>query len=100
MLIRINISDFQDIEDDKDFFTKLLCEESISCLPASVNNLFEFIKLNRLFIFYRYLVLIISFVLYLQHQWKKLKKHVNEYLNFVDDMQNLFLNKFVDFSFF
>ena len=38
MLIRINISVFRDIEDDKDFFTKLLCEESISCLPASVNT--------------------------------------------------------------
>jgi len=45
MLIRLNISDYQDIEDDKDFFTKLLCEESISCLPASVNNLnLNFIK--------------------------------------------------------
>jgi aspartate/methionine/tyrosine aminotransferase len=36
MLIRIDIPVFRDIEDDKDFFTKLLCEESISCLPASV----------------------------------------------------------------
>lgn len=36
MLIRINTNKFQDIEDDKDFFTKLFCEESISCLPASV----------------------------------------------------------------
>ena len=40
MLIRINTSVFRDIEDDKDFFTKLLCEESISCLPASVNPFF------------------------------------------------------------
>jgi hypothetical protein len=44
MLIRLNISDYKDIENDKDFFTKLFCEESISCLPASVNNLFEFIQ--------------------------------------------------------
>lgn len=39
MLIRINVSSFRDIENDKDFFSKLLCEESISCLPASVKNL-------------------------------------------------------------
>lgn len=38
MLIRINISEFRDIADDKDFFTKLICEESISCLPASVSK--------------------------------------------------------------
>lgn len=44
MLIRINIPVFRDIEDDKDFFTKLLCEESISCLPASVNISFEFLN--------------------------------------------------------
>ena len=36
MLIRLKLSEFTDIEDDKDFFTKLFCEESISCLPASV----------------------------------------------------------------
>lgn len=36
MLIRIDVSAFRDIADDKDFFTKLICEESISCLPASV----------------------------------------------------------------
>ena len=38
MLIRIQTSDFEDIENDKDFFTKLNCEESISCLPASVSH--------------------------------------------------------------
>jgi hypothetical protein len=79
MLIRINIPLFHDIEDDKDFFTKLLCEESISCLPASVkiNTLF---KINQFIDFSspRYSVSIISFVLYLQHQWKKRKKLVNE----------------------
>ena len=36
MLIGINPEEFNDIENDKDFFTKLICEESISCLPASV----------------------------------------------------------------
>lgn len=36
MLIRVDTSTFHDIPDDKEFFTKLLCEESISCLPASV----------------------------------------------------------------
>ena len=44
MLIGINISTFQDITDDKDFFTKLLCEESISCLPASVKHFFIFLN--------------------------------------------------------
>lgn len=39
MLIEINPSEFHDIEDDKEFFTKLICEESISCLPASVSEL-------------------------------------------------------------
>ena len=92
MLIGINTSDFNDIEDDKDFFTKLICEESISCLPASVKKFLSLLNLNRLLSVYRYSVLIIIFVLYLQLQWIKLKKHVNEYLNFVDDMQNLLLN--------
>lgn len=40
MLIAIDPSAFVDIQDDKDFFTKVLCEESISCLPASVNETF------------------------------------------------------------
>jgi hypothetical protein len=44
MLIGITTSDFRDIEDDKDFFTKLICEESISCLPASVS--FFYLILN------------------------------------------------------
>jgi hypothetical protein len=62
MLVRINISEFADIEDDKDFFTKLLCEESISCLPASVNIFFAII--NQSILFFRSLVLRITFVLY------------------------------------
>jgi hypothetical protein len=41
MLIGINTSTFHDIENDKDFFMKLICEESISCLPASVNDRFQ-----------------------------------------------------------
>jgi hypothetical protein len=49
MLIGINTSEFKDIEDDKDFFTKLICEESISCLPASVNQFF-LVKLKSIII--------------------------------------------------
>lgn len=45
MLIRINVSSFRDIENDKDFFTKLLCEESISCLPASVFGIDNFFRI-------------------------------------------------------
>lgn len=50
MLVRINISAFRDIADDKDFFTKLICEESLSCLPASVRNFSEY-SLDELFDF-------------------------------------------------
>ncbi|CAF3575809.1 unnamed protein product [Rotaria socialis] len=45
MLIRINTKDFKDIENDKDFFTKLICEESISCLPASVFGIDNFFRI-------------------------------------------------------
>ncbi|CAF1007375.1 unnamed protein product [Rotaria sp. Silwood1] len=45
MLIRINPSDYNDIENDKDFFTKLICEESISCLPASVFGIDNFFRI-------------------------------------------------------
>ncbi|CAF1051823.1 unnamed protein product [Rotaria sordida] len=45
MLIRMNPSDYNDIENDKEFFTKLLCEESISCLPASVFGIDNFIRI-------------------------------------------------------
>ncbi|CAF1190065.1 unnamed protein product [Adineta ricciae] len=45
MLIAINPSAFLDIQDDKEFFTKLLCEESISCLPASVFGIDNFIRI-------------------------------------------------------
>lgn len=38
MLIGLNPDEFTDISDDKEFFTKLICEESISCLPASVRT--------------------------------------------------------------
>ncbi len=49
MLIRINPSDFHDIANDQDFFAKLICEESISCLPASVKS-FIF-KISRKYMF-------------------------------------------------
>lgn len=100
MLIRINPSEFHDIENDKDFFTKLICEESISCLPASVKHYFLKISNQCIFFSSRCLVLIIFFVLYSQHQRIKLKKHVNAWSNFVDDMQNLFPKKFIGCSFF
>ncbi|CAF1289417.1 unnamed protein product [Adineta steineri] len=45
MLIRINPSEFRDIADDKDFFMKLICEESISCLPASVFGIDNFFRI-------------------------------------------------------
>lgn len=46
MLVGIDPDAFQDIENDKDFFTKLICEESISCLPASVRKSIFFFKIN------------------------------------------------------
>lgn len=45
MLIRLKLQEFIDIEDDQDFFTKLFCEESISCLPASVFGIENFIRI-------------------------------------------------------
>lgn len=45
MLIGLNPDEFTDISDDKEFFTKLICEESISCLPASVFGIENFFRI-------------------------------------------------------
>ena len=85
MLIEIDPSEFRDIEDDKDFFTKLICEESISCLPASVSELDWYRDVHRFIHCCRSLVSIILFVLFCQRPWKRPKKPVRESLNSVDD---------------
>ena len=87
MLVGINPSEFRDIQDDKEFFTQLICEESISCLPASVS---ERDRSSPSFVhFSRSLVLIISFGLSYQRPWRKPKKRVRESSSSVDAMPKL-----------
>jgi hypothetical protein len=98
MLIRIDPSAFHDIEDDKDFFTKLVCEESISCLPASVKSLLPRKYSNHQLSLSccRYLASITSFALCSPRHRRKRKKHANECWDSVDAMLSLS----VDFFFF